>query len=221
MTYQTKLLKKGEVAEGTMAFWFEKPPGYEFEAGQHIDLFLPQIEESHAFSLSSAPYEKDLMIATRMRDTTFKNALKELKAGAEVEITHSHGDLILHSDSEKPAVFLAGGIGIKPVRSIILQAIRSDLKGPQGRTLAPSLFLFYSNRRPELATFLDELTNLADKSENFTLVPTMTAAENWIGKTGYITKEMIEEFISDFSNAVFYIAGPPDFVAAMRRVIAK
>lgn len=210
MRYKTKLIKSETVAEGTMAFWFEKPAGYESKAGQHIDLTLPEIEENHTFSLASAPYESELMIASRMRDTTFKNTLKGLKPDAEVEITHAHGNLILHLNSSKPAVFLAGGIGITPFRSMILQATREN-KPHQ-------MYLFYSNRTPELAAFLDELAKLADQSETFTLIPTMTDAKNWMGKTGYINREMITKFVTDLPQTLYYMAGPPNFVAAMRQL---
>jgi ferredoxin-NADP reductase len=71
------LTKREEIAEGTTAFHFAKPADFQFRAGQSMDLTLlnpPETDaqgNSRAFSIASAPFDYDLMIATRMRDTAF------------------------------------------------------------------------------------------------------------------------------------------------------
>src|SRR5215471_20968555 len=78
LTNTTVLRKREQVAEGTMAFHFDKPAGFEFRAGQSLDWSLinpPETDaegNTRAFSIASAPFDPDLMIATRMRDTAFK-----------------------------------------------------------------------------------------------------------------------------------------------------
>jgi ferredoxin-NADP reductase len=147
VTHQVRLKERQRIAEGTMAFHFEKPGKFAFTAGQFmsctlIDSLNTDAEgNTRAFSIASAPDEADLMIATRMRNTAFKSALNILPIGTEVIIQGPFGSFILHNDSTRPAVFLAGGIGITPFRSMLWQAVRSKLPHP--------LFLFYSNRRPE------------------------------------------------------------------------
>src|SRR5215470_3269608 len=80
--YEAKLLNRVEVAEDTMAFHFEKPPGFEFRPGQSSDLTLVNPPESDSegnvrtFSIASAPFEDRLMFATGMRETAFKRSLK-------------------------------------------------------------------------------------------------------------------------------------------------
>ena len=138
-----------------MSFHFEKPQGFEFRAGQSIDLTLLNPQETdaegnvRAFSIASAPFDPDLMITTRMRDTAFKRVLKTMPLGTQVKIEGPGGSFTLHKNSAKPAVFLAGGIGITPFFSILRQAAHDRLPH--------QLFLFYSNRRPEDAAFLDGL----------------------------------------------------------------
>jgi len=113
----SKLLERVEVAEGTMAFHFEKPSQFDFLAGQSADvtLFNPPETDSEGntrtFSLASSPFENHLMFATRMRDTAFKRSLKKVPLGTDVKIDSPMGSLTLHKNSVKPAVFLAGGIG--------------------------------------------------------------------------------------------------------------
>jgi ferredoxin-NADP reductase len=79
---------------------------------------------TRGFSLASAPYEDDLMLATRMRDTAFKRVLKTMALGAELTLDAPYGSFTLHNNAAIPAVFVTGGIGVTPVRSIVLQALR-------------------------------------------------------------------------------------------------
>jgi ferredoxin-NADP reductase len=128
--YKTILRRKEEVADGTIAFHFEKPGGFTFKAGQFGDFTLINPVETDAegntrgFSLASAPYEADLMFATRMRDSAFKRVLKTMAAGTEVSLDAPYGSFTLHNNWRIPAVFLTGGIGVTPVRSIVLQSVR-------------------------------------------------------------------------------------------------
>ena len=194
--YKTKLIKKEEVAEGTMAFYFEKPDGFDFIAGQYVTVSLinpPETDNegnSRFFSLITAPYENYLGVATRIRDTAFKRILKNLPLDSEVMITGPDGSFCLDKDASKPAVFLIGGIGITPVFSI--------LKNAAYEKLPHQLFLFYSNKRPEDAAFLKELQNLGKENPNFKLIATMTEMENskqaWRGETGFINKEMLQKY---------------------------
>jgi ferredoxin-NADP reductase len=126
--YGPRLLGRVEIAEGTMAFHFEKPPHFDFKPGQSADLTLSDPPETDAegntrtFSIASPSFENQLIFATRMRDTAFKRSLKKIPLGTEVKIDSPMGSFTLHKNSSKPAVFLAGGIGITPFISIVRQA---------------------------------------------------------------------------------------------------
>jgi ferredoxin-NADP reductase len=219
--YKTILRRKGEIADGTMAFHFEKPGGFTFKAGQFGDFTLINPFETDAegntrgFSLASAPYEADLMFATRVRDTAFKRVLKTIEVGTEVSMDAPYGSFTLHHNSRIPAVFLTGGIGVTPVRSIVLQAAHDNLPH--------KIFLFYSNRRPEDAAFLDELIEAQEKNPNYTFVGTMTEMKNsgsgWHGETGYINKAMLEKHVGDLTLPIYYLAGPASMVRAMRKLL--
>ena len=113
VSFIVKLIKKEEVAEDTMAFYFEKPDGFEFTAGQYITvtLFNPtekDDEGSSRFFSPTAPYENYLGVATRMR-YAFKRVLKNLPITSKMQITGPFGSFFLHKDTSKPAVFLIGG----------------------------------------------------------------------------------------------------------------
>ena len=186
--HASRLLSRVEVAEGTMAFHFEKPPGFEFKPGQSADLTLLNPLETDAegnvrtFSIASAPFEDQLMFATRMRDTAFKRSLKKVPLGTVVKMDSAMGSFTLHKNSAKPAVFLAGGIGITPFSSIVRQADHD--RAPH------KLYLFYSNRRPEDAPFMEGLQNLEKTNSNFRFIATMTemprSKKSWNGETEWI-----------------------------------
>lgn len=223
MPLTIKLKQRKEVATGTMSFHFSKPSGFTFIPGQAGDFLLPSPPETDAegdkrsFSFASAPYEDDLVIATRMRDTAFKRSLKIIPLGAEFVMDAPWGELTLHEDASVPAVFLTGGIGITPVRSIVLQAARDKL--------AQKLILFYSNHRPEDAAFLDDLNAAQKANPNFTLVATMTKMEKsslaWHGETGVIDQAMLARTIGDLSVPIYYITGPPQMVGAMQKMLTQ
>ena len=219
--YKTTLLRKEEIAKGTMAFHFEKPGGFAFKAGQFGDFTLINPAETdtegntRGFSLASAPYEDTLMFATRMRDTAFKRALKRMEVGTEISLDAPYGSFTLHNNPRLSAVFLTGGIGVTPVRSIVLQAAHDNLPH--------QIFLFDSNRKPEDAAFLNALMGAEVKNPNYAFVGTMTemekSSQKWVGETGYITKPMLVKYIGDLTLPIYYIAGPAAMVTAMRKTL--
>jgi len=222
-TFTIQLKDRKEIANGTIAVFFNKPENFEFVAGQSIGLTLINPSETDAkgnmrtLSLASAPYELDLMVATRVRDAAFKRELNRIPLGTPVKIEGPFGFMTLHKTTTRPAVFLAGGIGITPFRSMVCQATKTLLN--------QELILFYSNRRPEDSAFLVDLKELEKRHSNFTLVATMTNLENsqlpWNGEKGYINKEMLTRFVRDLRQPVYYIAGPPALESALREVLQE
>jgi ferredoxin-NADP reductase len=167
-----------------MAFHFAKPAGFTHRAGQSMLVRLvspPETDaegDSRTFTIASAPHEPDLMIATRIRDTAFKRILKSMPFGTRVTIDGPDGQMVLHDDASRPAVLLAGGIGITPFRAMAVHAAREKLPH--------RFYLFYSNRRPEDAAFLAELQQLEEVNPNYRLIATMTGSQKssrpWAGE---------------------------------------
>lgn len=218
-----RLQRREEVAHGTLAFHFDKPAGFTFKPGQAIDLVLgdPALARTdsgrHAFSIVSAPHEPSLVVATRMRASAFKDALARLPIGSIAEIDGPFGSLTLHNKAQRPGVFLAGGIGVTPFMSMLRHATQARLPH--------RLLLVYSNRRPEDSAFLRELQRLEGENPNFRLVATMTemarAAQPWTGDTGKIDEALLQRLSADLPEPVYYVAGPPAMVAALRDTLAR
>jgi ferredoxin-NADP reductase len=195
--YEMTLVDRQRIARDTMAFWFDtNGASFGFRAGQHADFVFTHLrtesesDNSRTFSLASSPHDKrPVMIAMRMRKTAFKSALK--------------------SAAHRPAVFLAGGIGIAPIRSILQQATQERLPH--------KLYLFYSNREADDAAFIEEFESLAAQNQNFTFVPTVTGHRTiaWPYEKGHINREMLTRYLFGLKGPIYYIAGPSGMVSAM------
>jgi ferredoxin-NADP reductase len=219
--FETPLVGRDLVAERTMSFRFAKPAGWSYRAGQFVDITLLDPPETDAegnlrgFSISSAPREDVITITTRLRDTAFKRVLQRMPLGTMVKIEGPFGDLRLHN-KVRPAVLLAGGIGITPFRSILVETI-----GDGG--LRYPVVVFHANRHPEDAAFADELRSLANRDSNLAFVPTMTAVtgadQSWDGERGRIDADMLKRHVGGLVEPIYYIAGPPGMVQGLRAML--
>jgi ferredoxin-NADP reductase len=218
------LSSRTEVAERTLELRFPRPRSIAFKAGQFMDLTLLDPTETDAegntrgFSINSAPDDPELIFTTRLRDTAFKRVLRSLPLGAGVQIDGPFGNFTLHNDSRRPAVLLAGGIGVTPFRSFVRRAAHEGLPH--------RIVLFYANRRPEDAPFLDEFFELQRANPHFTFIPTVTQLaiphESWTGETGRIDAGMLLRHTrrsGTHANAIYYIAGPPQMVAGLHSMV--
>jgi ferredoxin-NADP reductase len=221
--YQITLLGRTQVARGTMAFQFEKPNDFVFRAGQYIELTIPDSKHglenglTRTFSIASSPFDERLLVTTRMRNTAFKRVLSILPIGSPARIEGPMGSFSLHKNTARPAVFLAGGIGIAPFLSMLSYAA--------GEGLRHSIVLFYANRDLEDAAFMDSLWKLECENPRFRFVPTLTRVANddggWKGKTGHISSEMLVTRVGNLAGPIYYIAGPPPMVAATRQTLCE
>lgn len=221
-THKTQLRWREEVAEGTMAFQLAKPPGFVHQPGQSILLTLlnpPQTDDagnSRTFTIASSPHEPELMITTRLRDSAFKRVLRDLPIGAGLTLTGPEGEMTLDENDQRPAVLLAGGIGITPFLAMARHALEVDLER--------HIHLFYASRRPEEAAYLDELSEMTTVNPYFHLIPVMSAptgsARAWRGETGHIDGAMLARYLPDLLAPVYYFAGPPAMTTAMDAMLA-
>jgi ferredoxin-NADP reductase len=207
-----------------MAFAFERPVGFEFTAGQFMTITLPdppyndEKGNRRTFSIASPPQERErLLIATRMTGSALKRSLAEAPIGTQASVFGPSGRFTLHADPTVPAVFVAGGIGITPFRSILHDAADRHLPHP--------ITLIYSNRTPESAAFYQELVQITEVLPGLRFVPTMTDAEAsrlpWTGERRLVSADFLRDVIGDVAAPIFYLAGPPGLVAAVSKAVLE
>jgi ferredoxin-NADP reductase len=221
--YPSRLLSRTEVAKDTLAFQFQRPRNFLFRPGQFIDLTVRGLPAkgfnslTHTFSIASSCFASDILVVTRMRDSTFKRALSVLPLGTEVSIRGPMGSFVLHRNASRPAVFLAGGIGIAPFLSMLSSAAIDKTH--------PPVSLFYANRHIEDAAFTDALWDLEMSNQNFRFFPTFTRIpighRGWKGASGPISARMLSGHISDLQDPIYYVAGPPGMVAGAHQTVVE
>ncbi|HVL87096.1 MAG TPA: FAD-dependent oxidoreductase [Candidatus Thermoplasmatota archaeon] len=218
--YATSLLSVDRIAEGTLGFRIGKPPGFEPLAGQYTVVHLPETDElrgedrEHMFSIASAPEEPILQFATRIeeRDSPWKRTLANLAAGARLHLDEPDGQFVLPDPPEGSLAFLAGGIGITPLRALLRHLLFARAQA--------DVALFYSNPTVSRAAFLQELRELPGQLQGFRLVHTVTDEEPPRGdERGRIDADMLARHLDDVHEPLYYLAGPPAMVKDMRRML--
>ena len=209
---RARIAEKHEVAEGTLFVVFDVPDEVDFIPGQYFWVELPDRGLSDErglrrhFSVCTSPTEGGVLgLATRLRDTAFKQTLAALDAGDEVDVEPPKGDFHLPDEEGGPYAFVAGGIGITVFRCM--------LRCIADRGLAHRVTLVYSNRDRSSSAFLDELSELEERIPGLRVVLTMTDDPEWEGETRLVDEAMLRDVLGEeFEQTTFLVAGPPGMV---------
>jgi ferredoxin-NADP reductase len=219
---RSQIKEKQEVAKGTLLVTFDLlGEEVDFQPGQYFWVELPDIGHDDERGLRrhitvvTSPNERGVLgLCTRLRDTAFKRTLAELEVGAEVDVEHPKGDYVLPSETDRPYVFIAGGIGITVFRCMLRYIVEEGL--------AHRVTLVYSNRDRESAAFLDELAEIERENENIRVVLVMTDDAGWEGEKRRIDADVLRDHLDgELVDYVFLAAGPPGMVEAMETVLRE
>ena len=195
-------------------------PPYEWTAGQNLVMTIPGLEDpkgpTRPITISSSPTEGGfLAITTIVRESPFKQRLAAMRPGDEVVLDGPEGDFVLKPG--RPAVFLAGGIGITPFRSMMRFATDSHLDKP--------LSLIYSARTAADLVFRKELDELQRRNPAIHVLYTVTRHQEsdgpWSGRVGHIDATMVRDALRGIRHPLVYLAGPPGLVASNRQLFAE
>jgi len=216
-----RLEKKEELAKDIFGFWFNhEEKDVSFLPGQFLEWELKHNNpdnrgEKRFFTIASAPTESGFLLATKItkKSSTFKRALKNITVGENIETSGPFGDFVL-SNTSKKLVFLAGGIGITPFRSIIKNLIDKKTK--------KDITIFYAVESVDEITFQDIFLK-AEKDLGIKTVFVVNKSEDLEEgyESGRINKEIIEKYIPNKKDCLFYVSGPSAMVKALSEDLKK
>lgn len=206
------LVEKRNEFSDVITFIFKPDTPFSFKAGQFLHYHLPHSNPDNRgndrfFTIAAAPYEGVARITTRFaseKGSSFKNALHELKVGDVIEAEGPEGEFTVVEDPSKSYIFIAGGIGITPFRSILLESAHES---------EPiNVILLYANHDQNVL-FKDELENLTKTNPNFKIV--------YVFSPLHIDSDKIRKTVPDLYLPVFYVSGPEPMVNGMVDILKK
>lgn len=211
--HRTRVIARALIAENTLALTIEKPGGFQYEAGAATMVFIPgaQAEDSKEFTLASAPYESDLMIAMRIRGSAFKNACYRLKPGDSIMVRDASGSPYAHSGG--PEVWLSGGIGITPFRSLLRQRIHDHA--------SLDIVHIHSDSSPASVPFAAEFKAASSTHAMYRFLITLTSESAHGLLKGRISAAMIRTHAPQYAASAFTVVGTDSFVGAMRVMLGE
>jgi len=216
-----KLKRKIKMAPDIVDFVFKPSQKLAFNPGQYVELTLahPHTDSRgnrRYFTLASSPTEDVVHLGIRFYEqgSSFKRALYRIDGRVEIVGAQIAGDFTLPPNSQQKLVFIAGGIGITPFRSML-----KYLLDKQERR---DIVLLYANKTANEIVYKDVLSAAQAKlgiKTFYTLTDTAAIPRNWPGLVGRISEQVILEAVPDYQERTFYLSGPPDMVKAYERVL--
>ena len=217
------LKHKRQISPRAYEFIFAPNRKVAFAPGQYMEWTLAHEEPDSRgnrryFTVASAPTEPDLRLGVRFNDpsSSYKQAMLEMDRGDEIIAGQISGDFTLPKNPNQPLVFIAGGIGITPYRSMIKYLLDTHRRRP--------ITLFYGALTVHDFVYQD----VFDRAERELGIRTIYIAEKtegmspgWVGLIGLIRPEMIQTYAPHCREAIFFISGPNVMVASVKRMLRK
>jgi ferredoxin-NADP reductase len=215
------LRKRTRLAPHIVDFAFRPSQKLTFLPGQYMEFTLAHSRADSRgnrryFTLASSPTEQDIHLGVRFykQGSSFKRALYQINSGTKLVAAQVAGDFTLPSDTEQKLVFIAGGIGITPFRSMLKYLLDTQQRR--------DIVLFYINKQVEEIVYQDILSAAQAKlgvKIFFTLTDVTALPRNWRGLVGRINEQMILKTVPDYDERTYYLSGPPEMVNANEQVL--
>ncbi len=219
---ELSLQAKRKIGQDLYEFDFIPRGKFQFLAGQYLEWTLKnKVADERGnrrfFTIASAPSEKVLSLAIKVAhpSSSFKQQLMALKEGEKISASQLSGDFVLPKDRQQALVFIAGGIGITPFRSMIKHLI--DLQEKR------EIKLFYICTQKEEFAY-QELFRQAENIGLQTIYVLSKKAQipkDWTGEIGYLNEEMLKKYLGSANNYAFYLSGPNSMVESYAKLLQK
>lgn len=217
------LRERVQIAPDIYDFIFVPTRKLAFAPGQYMEWTLGHDDPDgrgnrRFFTLASSPTEDEVRVGVKFypQSSTFKQALLGADENTEVVATHLAGDFTLPTDPNQKCVFIAGGIGVTPFRSMIKYLLDTHQQRP--------IIMFYATRGVDDIVYGDVFEQ-ARRELGIKTIYTITNPQQrpawWQGYVGRITPEMIQAEVPDYLNCTFYLSGPGVLIDAFKTSLAQ
>jgi ferredoxin-NADP reductase len=204
-------------------FIFRKENNLTFEAGQYLEWTLshktPDMRGNRRyFTIASSPTEDHIILGTKFYQpsSSFKQALLHMKGGDAIRISGLAGDFVMPKDKNKKLVFIAGGIGVTPFRSMVKYLIDKNEK-------RDIVFLYSNSTKDDIA--YKDVFDEAEKHLGIKVIYVLTKdlSSDSIANVynGYINSEMLQKNIPDFKDRYFYISGNHEMIMKLNSILSE
>lgn len=216
------LRQKIRIANNSVDFVFTPDRKFKYKPGQYMEWTLPHSKTDargnrRYFTMASSPTEADLRIGVKFYEngSSFKQALLDMDRATPIVASQIAGDFVLPKDKTQKLVFIAGGIGITPFRSMVKYLIDTD----EPRTIT---MLYSARTEADIAyqPVFEAARQAIGLNTIYTLTGTKTPTTATHSHNGPITAELIKRAIPDYGERVYYISGTNAMVAAMQALLA-
>lgn len=210
--YQATVLSISDLSPTIKGIRLQIDRPMQFQAGQYINLQLPDIEGTRAFSIANSPNELGI-IELHIRHvqggvaTTYVH--EQLAVGDALQLSGPYGQFFVRKSDMQDVIFIAGGSGLSSPQSMILDLLQSD----DQRTI----YLFQGARDVAELYHRELFEDLVKQYSNFRYIPALNAPkaeDQWTGFTGYVHEAVANYFEQRCSGHKAYLCGPPPMIDA-------
>ena len=219
--YRLKLKGVTQLAPDIYEFRFGGAGGLRFRPGQYLEWTLGHSRPDSRgnrryFTIASSVDEPEVRLGVKFYPaaSSFKKALLAMKPGSEIAASRLAGEFVLPTDKREKLVFMAGGIGITPFRSMIKYLLDRNEERP--------IAVLYSNKIAPEIVYTDVLEEARERlgiKTVYTLTDANRVPPGWVGATGRVDAEMIARTVPDYRERTFYLSGPRPLVVGFQEVL--
>lgn len=217
-----RLKERIQLSPDMFSFVFTKPNSFTFLPGQYLEWTVPHQGvdmrgNRRYFTIASSPTESEIILGVKItpNGSSYKKALLNLSESALVVGSQLSGDFVLPEDTAKKLVFIAGGIGVTPFRSMIRYLIDTQNKR--------DIVLLYTAPSEAAFVYKDVFEKAREYGMNTIYIITneKNIPPSWSGGKGYLTEEFVRSTVPDFASRLYFLSGPNNMVESYKSLLRR